>query len=349
MCSGTPRSSARTPQIFISPADLEAEKGALTSAHTDVKAWLTELQAQQLVQAVSIFQLGGHAAQLSSTPPLPQPTVRARKPAPRQRRSPHARLPAPCSPCISKRRSRTTGCRSDQPPLACGPGARRTASRHTGIRGHGHAGCQGTQGPSPRARASSDIFDAVPAQAAPAFDTPFHDFKLHSVEPTAAGCRHRRSRRHHGQHPGRLRRSPQPHAGGPATAGHRPAGHREHGGQGLGAPDPIGAGPCGRGRRGCHLRPGLAALRAPLPAAQRPVRRCLPGRARRPAGIARTRPAAGLPDQQAAVLRPAAAGAKGLAPLFEQVFGGDSFERKKPDPLPLLKTCEALGTSPRAR
>ncbi|MCB4788845.1 phosphoglycolate phosphatase, bacterial [Delftia sp. K82] len=37
---------------------------------------------------------------------------------------------------------------------------------------------------------------------------------------------------------------------------------------------------------------------------------------------------------------------KGLAPLFEQVFGGDSFERKKPDPLPLLKTCEALGTSP---
>lgn len=37
---------------------------------------------------------------------------------------------------------------------------------------------------------------------------------------------------------------------------------------------------------------------------------------------------------------------KGLAPLFEQVFGGDSFERKKPDPLPLLKTCEALGTQP---
>ena len=28
------------------------------------------------------------------------------------------------------------------------------------------------------------------------------------------------------------------------------------------------------------------------------------------------------------------------------VFGGDSFERKKPDPLPLLKTCEALGTLP---
>src|SRR5690606_22779532 len=38
--------------------------------------------------------------------------------------------------------------------------------------------------------------------------------------------------------------------------------------------------------------------------------------------------------------------AKRLDGLFEQVFGGDSFERKKPDPLPLLKTCEALGTAP---
>ena len=37
---------------------------------------------------------------------------------------------------------------------------------------------------------------------------------------------------------------------------------------------------------------------------------------------------------------------KGLAGYFEYVFGGDAFERKKPDPLPLLKTCEALGTSP---
>ena len=38
--------------------------------------------------------------------------------------------------------------------------------------------------------------------------------------------------------------------------------------------------------------------------------------------------------------------AKGLAGFFKVVFGGDSFERKKPDPLPLLKTCEALGTAP---
>ena len=34
--------------------------------------------------------------------------------------------------------------------------------------------------------------------------------------------------------------------------------------------------------------------------------------------------------------------AKGLDCFFDLVFGGDAFERKKPDPLPLLKTCEAL-------
>ena len=37
---------------------------------------------------------------------------------------------------------------------------------------------------------------------------------------------------------------------------------------------------------------------------------------------------------------------KGLLEFFTNVFGGDAFERMKPDPLPLLKTCEALGTSP---
>jgi phosphoglycolate phosphatase len=37
---------------------------------------------------------------------------------------------------------------------------------------------------------------------------------------------------------------------------------------------------------------------------------------------------------------------KGLSGYFDRVFGGDDFERKKPDPLPLLKTCEALGTAP---
>ena len=38
--------------------------------------------------------------------------------------------------------------------------------------------------------------------------------------------------------------------------------------------------------------------------------------------------------------------AKGLHGYFAHVFGGDAFERKKPDPMPLVKTCEALGTTP---
>lgn len=38
--------------------------------------------------------------------------------------------------------------------------------------------------------------------------------------------------------------------------------------------------------------------------------------------------------------------AKGLDGFFSVVFGGDAFERKKPDPLPLLKTCEALPSVP---
>jgi len=37
---------------------------------------------------------------------------------------------------------------------------------------------------------------------------------------------------------------------------------------------------------------------------------------------------------------------KGLDGFFSQVFGGDAFDRKKPDPLPLLRTCEALGAAP---
>ena len=39
--------------------------------------------------------------------------------------------------------------------------------------------------------------------------------------------------------------------------------------------------------------------------------------------------------------------AKDLSGFFEAVFGGDAFERRKPDPLPLLKTCDALGSVPR--
>lgn len=37
---------------------------------------------------------------------------------------------------------------------------------------------------------------------------------------------------------------------------------------------------------------------------------------------------------------------KGLLDAFVHVWGGDAFERRKPDPLPLLKACEALGLPP---
>ena len=60
--------------------------------------------------------------------------------------------------------------------------------------------------------------------------------------------------------------------------------------------------------------------------------------------------AAGLPlacltNKPTAFARPLLA-AKGLDGFFAQVFGGDAFARKKPDPLPLLETCRALGTLP---
>ena len=37
---------------------------------------------------------------------------------------------------------------------------------------------------------------------------------------------------------------------------------------------------------------------------------------------------------------------KGLEGFFRHAFGGDVFARKKPDPLPLLETCRALGSDP---
>jgi len=52
-----------------------------------------------------------------------------------------------------------------------------------------------------------------------------------------------------------------------------------------------------------------------------------------------------LTNKPLAFARPLLA-AKGLDGFFELVFGGDSFARKKPDPLPLLETCRALGTEP---
>lgn len=52
-----------------------------------------------------------------------------------------------------------------------------------------------------------------------------------------------------------------------------------------------------------------------------------------------------LTNKPTAFARPLVA-AKGLDGFFDAVFGGDAFARKKPDPMPLLKTCEHLGTLP---
>jgi phosphoglycolate phosphatase len=61
---------------------------------------------------------------------------------------------------------------------------------------------------------------------------------------------------------------------------------------------------------------------------------------------ARGWPLACLTNKPGAFARPLLQ-AKGLAPYFAHVFGGDAFTRKKPDPLPLLEACRALGTEPR--
>ena len=38
--------------------------------------------------------------------------------------------------------------------------------------------------------------------------------------------------------------------------------------------------------------------------------------------------------------------AKGLDRYFAHIFGGDAFARQKPDPLPLIEACSALGSTP---
>jgi phosphoglycolate phosphatase len=52
-----------------------------------------------------------------------------------------------------------------------------------------------------------------------------------------------------------------------------------------------------------------------------------------------------LTNKPGAFARPLLA-AKGLDRFFAHVFGGDAFERKKPDPLPVLGACAALGSAP---
>ncbi len=54
-----------------------------------------------------------------------------------------------------------------------------------------------------------------------------------------------------------------------------------------------------------------------------------------------------LTNKPGAFARPLLA-AKGLDGFFGHLFGGDAFARKKPDPLPLLEACRALGTPPAA-
>ncbi|MDM0078245.1 phosphoglycolate phosphatase [Variovorax sp. J2P1-59] len=52
-----------------------------------------------------------------------------------------------------------------------------------------------------------------------------------------------------------------------------------------------------------------------------------------------------LTNKPTAFARPLLA-SKGLAEFFDVMYGGDAFDKKKPDPLPLIKACEALGTRP---
>lgn len=82
--SASDEQSAGVAQVgkAVSQMDQVTQQNAALVEESAAAAASLRTQAQQLVQAVSIFQLGGHAAQLSSTPPLPQPTVRARNPAP---------------------------------------------------------------------------------------------------------------------------------------------------------------------------------------------------------------------------------------------------------------------------
>lgn len=56
-------------------------------------------------------------------------------------------------------------------------------------------------------------------------------------------------------------------------------------------------------------------------------------------------PLACLTNKPTAFARPLLA-SKGLEAFFAHAFGGDAFERKKPDPLPLQRTCAALGAAP---
>jgi phosphoglycolate phosphatase len=52
-----------------------------------------------------------------------------------------------------------------------------------------------------------------------------------------------------------------------------------------------------------------------------------------------------LTNKPGAFARPLLQG-KGLMHFFDVVYGGDAFERKKPDPLPVFHSCKALSSRP---
>jgi phosphoglycolate phosphatase len=124
--------------------------------------------------------------------------------------------------------------------------------------------------------------------------------------------------------------------------------HRAHRGQGQRAPARRARWPKWGRAGSVPVRRRLGALPAPLPGHQRPALGRLPGVPRacsalRAAGLR----LACLTNKPNAFARPLLA-QKGLDGFFEHAFGGDAFARKKPDPLPLLETCKALGTQPGA-
>ncbi|MEJ8291740.1 methyl-accepting chemotaxis protein [Delftia tsuruhatensis] len=105
--SASDEQSAGVAQVgkAVSQMDQVTQQNAALVEESAAAAASLRTQAQQLVQAVSIFQLGGQAAQPASTPPLSQPTVQARNPAPakaalpaRQAARPVLRPVSPVSP-----------------------------------------------------------------------------------------------------------------------------------------------------------------------------------------------------------------------------------------------------------
>ncbi|WP_404826423.1 HAD-IA family hydrolase [Diaphorobacter aerolatus] len=175
--------------------------------------------------------------------------------------------------------------------------------------------------------------------------------------PSTAGFlrgRDGRSRWNHGRHARGFRQGHRRHAARSETAGNRCQPHRTHGRQGLGAPAAVSAHPCAeRERRWRRGGEGAATHARAWDRYQWHYERIngqystlYPGVADGLAALARAGyPMACLTNKPTAFAHELLK-AKGLHGYFGHVFGGDAFERKKPDPMPLVKTCEALCTPP---